>query len=60
MAKVKKSYIEHNGTQYDIPDGSSAEDVFESLKMAVSDLANCELKKRGNNWVAKPVYGELG
>lgn len=57
---AKEAFIEHNGTKYDVPEGATAKDTLESLKMAIPELANAQLEKKGNNWVAKTSFGKKG
>jgi len=54
------SYIKHNNTEYPIPEGSTVKETFESLKMAVPELANAKLQKDGDNWIAKTSFGKKG
>ena len=53
-------HIEHNSTQYEIPKGSTAKKTFESLQLAIPDLANAKLKKKGKNWIAETEPEVLG
>lgn len=52
--------IEFNGKKYDVPEGSTAEETLESLKMAMPELSNAKLEKKGDNYVAKVNYGRKG
>jgi hypothetical protein len=54
------SVIRHNGKEYQIPDGVSAKDAFESLKAAVPELSNATLTKDGENYNAVTSYGNKG
>lgn len=55
------AHIEHNGKQYPIPEGATAEETLESLKLAgMSELNNATLEAKGENFVAKVSYGKKG
>lgn len=54
------AHIDYNGTKYDIPEGSTAADTFESLKMVLPELSNATLEKNGDNYTARVNYGKKG
>lgn len=53
-------HIEHNGTNYEIPKGSTAKKTFESLVQAVPEMANGKLKPKGSNWIVETDLPTLG
>ena len=52
--------IRHNGREYPIPEGVTAQEAMESLKMAVPELSNATLTKDGENYNAVTSYGNKG
>ena len=53
-------HIKHNGTEYEIPAGSTAKKTFESLKQVLPELADSKLKPKGKNWIAVTDLPTLG
>lgn len=49
-----------NKKEYPIPEGSTAEDTFEGLKLVMPELSNAKLEKHGDNWRANVAYGDKG
>lgn len=60
MAKETAKYIEFNGKKYTIPDGSTAKDTFESLKMAIPEMSNGKLKAKGINFIVETKPASKG
>jgi len=54
------AHITHNNKKYDIPAGSTAKQVFESLQQVMPELANAKLVKDGDNFKAEVSYGKKG
>ena len=54
------AHIDYNGKKYDIPEGSTAKAVFESLQAVIPELSNAKLKKSGDNFTAEVNYGRKG
>ena len=52
--------IKHNNKKYDIPAGSTAEAVFESLQAVIPELANAKLVKDGDDYKAELNLGKKG
>ena len=53
-------YIKFNGKEYPVPEGSTAQETLESLKLAMPELSNAKLEKKGDNYVAKVNIGNKG
>ena len=53
-------HIEHNGTIYEIPKGSSAKKTYESLKQVLPEFVNSKLKPKGKNWIVETDLPDLG
>ena len=54
------AFIKNGKKEYEIPEGSTAKETFESLKMAIPELANSKLVKDGPNYKTQVSYGKKG
>ncbi len=52
--------IKHGKTEYPVPEGADAKDVFESLKAANPEMSNAKLTKDGSDWKVNVSYGKKG
>jgi hypothetical protein len=52
--------IKHNGKKYPIPEGATAEAVFDNLKSVIPELNNAKLEKDGEDHKVKINYGKKG
>jgi len=54
------AYIKDGEKQYEIPDGSTAEETLASLAMVQPDLANAKVEKEGSHYIVTRNYGRKG
>ncbi len=52
--------IDVQGKKYEIPEGSTAQDTFEGLKLVMPELSNAKLEADGDNYKANVTYGRKG
>ena len=52
--------IKWNESEYDIPEGSTAEETWASLQEVMPEAKNAKLVKDGANWKATTSFGTKG